>query len=81
MLDLVQSVEPGGVILDPFCGNATTGAACIQEGRLFLGFEIDPFWVAAGNKRLDRERERLGEVAPSAARVNEQAGLFAEVSR
>lgn len=31
--------EPGDLILDPFCGNATTGVAAIQAGRRFIGFE------------------------------------------
>ena len=31
--------EPGDLILDPFCGNATTGVAALQAGRRFLGFE------------------------------------------
>lgn len=31
--------EPADLVLDPFCGNATTGVAALQLGRRFLGFE------------------------------------------
>ena len=31
----------GGVVLDPFCGSGTTGAAAILTGRGFIGIEMD----------------------------------------
>lgn len=45
--------KPGDIVLDPFSGGAATGEACIQMGRLFLGFEIDKKWVDYGNDRLE----------------------------
>ena len=33
---------PGELVVDPFTGSGTTGAACLLEGRHFLGAEIDP---------------------------------------
>lgn len=33
--------EPGDLILDPFMGVASTGAAAIEIGRQFVGFELD----------------------------------------
>ena len=43
-LDLMQwlcrLITPkGGLILDPFCGSGTTGAACLLIGRRFIGIE------------------------------------------
>ena len=32
--------DPGDLVLDPFCGNATTGVAALQLGRRFLGWEL-----------------------------------------
>lgn len=32
----------GGTVLDPFAGSGTTGAVAIQEGRDFIGIEINP---------------------------------------
>jgi DNA modification methylase len=43
---------PGDLVLDPFCGVGSTGVAALQEGRRFLGFEIDPAFAAAAERRL-----------------------------
>lgn len=32
----------GETVLDPFMGSGTTGAACVSNGRKFVGVEIDP---------------------------------------
>jgi site-specific DNA-methyltransferase (adenine-specific) len=39
MREVVQIVERGGVVLDPFCGGGTTGVGALLEGRRFLGCE------------------------------------------
>ena len=41
------------VIVDPFMGSGTTGVACIQTGRSFIGVEIDPIHFATAVKRID----------------------------
>jgi site-specific DNA-methyltransferase (adenine-specific) len=33
--------NPGDVVLDPFMGSGTTGVACANTGRGFVGVEID----------------------------------------
>lgn len=45
------SVE-GATILDPFMGSGTTGVACVQLGRNFIGIEIDPTYYAIAEKRI-----------------------------
>jgi site-specific DNA-methyltransferase (adenine-specific) len=65
-LQLVSlSCPPGGLVLDPFCGAATTGLAAIQRGRRFLGFDLDPDAVDEGRQRLaaDADQLKLGEAA------------------
>lgn len=42
----------GGSVLDPFAGSGTTGAVCIEEGRGFIGIELNPSYVALAEKRL-----------------------------
>ncbi len=39
LIDLMTN--PGDTILDPFMGSGTTGVACVQTGRNFIGCEID----------------------------------------
>jgi len=42
----------GGTILDPFMGSGTTGVACVQTGRKFIGIEIDPGYFEIAKKRI-----------------------------
>lgn len=45
--------RPGDVVLDPFMGSGTTGIACVDEGRDFIGIEIDPAYYAMAQKRIE----------------------------
>lgn len=63
---------PGGLVLDPFAGSGTTGAAAILEGRRFVGSEIMPTYYKTAHKRLRaaingtlRIREDKPVVAPN----------------
>jgi len=50
---LVQRTSLDGfVVLDPFMGSGTTGVACAQLGRDFIGIEIDPGYFAIAEKRI-----------------------------
>jgi DNA modification methylase len=46
------TVPPGGVVLDPFAGSASTGAAAMLEGRQFLGIERETEYVSVARARL-----------------------------
>jgi site-specific DNA-methyltransferase (adenine-specific) len=56
---LVKLVTPeGGVVLDPFMGSGTTGVACANLGRRFVGIEREwPYMQIAGPRGSGRERE------------------------
>jgi DNA modification methylase len=43
---------PGGVVLDPFAGSASTGVAAVMEGRLFLGIEREAKYIDIACARL-----------------------------
>jgi DNA modification methylase len=43
---------PGGTVLDPFTGSGSTGAACVLEGRRFVGIERDGRYVPIASARL-----------------------------
>jgi DNA modification methylase len=43
---------PGGLVLDPFAGSGTTGAAAVLENRLFIGVEREPKYVDIACARI-----------------------------
>jgi len=49
---LRQMTKPNDIIFDPFMGSGTTGVACIQTGRRFIGIEIDPHYCEIAEKRI-----------------------------
>jgi modification methylase len=70
---LVATTDPGDVVLDPFFGTGTTGAAARRLGRRFIGIERDPAYRAAAARRiaavdpLDPTRSPSPPGAPSRA--------------
>lgn len=49
------SCPKGGVVLDPFFGSGTTAVAARANGRLCVGVEIDPAYVAIAAERLGQQ--------------------------
>lgn len=54
---------PGGLVLDPFAGSGTTGVACIQEGRDFIGIEREASYFDIAERRLAPAQPPLFAVA------------------
>ena len=53
MIELVYKfTDEGDTILDPFMGSGTTGVACVQTGRNFIGIEIDKGNYDIAEKRI-----------------------------
>jgi len=50
--------NPGDTILDPFMGSGTTGVACVQTGRNFIGIEIDPTYFAIAERRIAEAQQQ-----------------------
>lgn len=51
--DIIKNTtNAGDLILDPFIGSGTTGAAALLENRNFLGFEINADYCDYANKRI-----------------------------
>lgn len=46
-------------ILDPFMGSGTTGVACMNLGRKFIGIEIEPKYFAIACERIKAEQDQL----------------------
>ena len=49
---LENFTNEGDTILDPFMGSGTTGVACVQTGRNFIGIEIDKGYFDIASKRI-----------------------------
>ena len=54
-------------ILDPFMGSGTTGVACVNLGRKFIGIELEPKYFDIAYKRIEeayRQPRLFDEPAP-----------------
>ena len=76
------STRPGAVVLDCFSGSCSTGHACVNLGRDFIGIELCERWAATGRRRLELassgvKSRRIGAMVPDATEVKRQLGLFA----
>ena len=50
---LIQvSCKPGGTVLDCFMGSGSTGVACANTGRRFIGIEKDPHMFDVAKRRI-----------------------------
>jgi site-specific DNA-methyltransferase (adenine-specific) len=56
--------NPGDTVLDNCMGSGTTGVACINTGRSFIGIERDPAYFALAEKRI-AETQQAVAVAPA----------------
>lgn len=63
----------GDLVIDPFCGAATTGVAAVRLGRHFLGIEKNAEYAKRGRERIERDLLHSSE----AANKRGQQALFA----
>ncbi|MCQ4969230.1 DNA methyltransferase [Enterobacteriaceae bacterium DFI.7.85] len=59
MEKLTAPVAPGGKILDPFMGSASTGVAAIRRGCRFTGIEMSQQYFDISCERLEKEMAAL----------------------
>ncbi len=64
---LLACTKPGHVVLDPFFGTGTTGAAARRLGRHYIGIEQNPDYVRIA-------QERISKVIPTTAENLEVTG-------
>ena len=70
-----QLIEPcilagcpkGGVVLDPFSGSGTTGVVSINNGRNYIGIEINPAYIEMSRQRIENEcsKNRIKDKSPA----------------
>lgn len=57
---IVSWSNEGDTVLDCFMGSGSTGVACVNTGRNFIGIELDKDYFAIAKKRIE-EKEREHE--------------------
>ena len=50
---ILNSSAENDVVLDPFAGSGTTGVACVNTGRNFIGMELDPGYFEIASQRIN----------------------------
>jgi DNA modification methylase len=72
MMDLLGKCAPEWSILDPFMGSGTTGVACVNLGRRFIGIEIEPKYFDIACRRIEeayKQPRLFAEPAPKPQQV------------
>jgi len=58
---ILASVKPRGEVLDAFMGSGTTGVACANLGRSFIGIEREPKYFEIACRRIE-DAQRQGRL-------------------
>jgi SAM-dependent methyltransferase len=86
--NLLSSVDPEAIILDPFSGTATTGLVAAERGNQAFAFDINPFLIWLGNAKYrnypedcllnirTRVRQALNEYKSQVEQDNWQPQIF-----
>lgn len=67
---------PGDTILDPFMGSGTTGVACAQMGRSFIGIEIEPKYFDIACRRIEQAYRQADMFIPAPAPAARQEAMI-----
>ena len=52
---VLAGTEPGDIVLDPFNGSGTTGIVAMNNGRKYLGCELNPEYISIAEERIKKE--------------------------
>ena len=72
---LFKFTEPHQTIYDPFMGSGTTGVACMQTGRNFIGCELEPKYYSIAEKRIKSAALQPSLFTPSNNRLHLTGGI------
>lgn len=56
---VLENTNEGGTVFDPCFGSGTTGVACIETGRNFVGIEKDSNFYSLGRQRMESAAMRI----------------------
>jgi site-specific DNA-methyltransferase (adenine-specific) len=68
-------VPEAETILDPFMGSGTTGVACVNLGRKFIGIEIEPKYFDIACRRIEEAYKQPRLFAEPAPKPTQEALL------
>ncbi len=57
---IAAGCPPGGTVLDPFSGAATTGLAALQLGRSYVGIDVSAAFHDEAHERILLQMQQLG---------------------
>lgn len=57
--NLLAVCQAQGVVLDPFMGSGSTGVACVNTGRNFIGIELDPGYFETAKQRIEEAKKQV----------------------
>lgn len=73
MRKLVRNAsDVGKVVCDPYMGSGTTGLACVDSGRSFVGIERERKYFAIAKRRIEAELNRHPMFEPKPKIINRQ---------
>ena len=75
----LEQVQDVVTVCDPFMGSGTTGVACVQAGKVFIGIEREPKYFEIACKRIEhaveQQKQRLFDPGPEPAPKPEPQSL------
>jgi DNA modification methylase len=59
---ILAGTKEGDIVLDPFSGSGTTGAVALENGRNYIGLELNPEYANLSVNRIDQAAGMFGHV-------------------
>ena len=56
---IISWSNPGDTVLDPFMGSGTTGVACVNLNRNFIGIELDENYFKIAQDRIEEAKKNI----------------------
>ena len=72
LMEWTAGFVPGQQVLDPFMGSGTTGVACANLGREFIGIEREPKYFDIACRRIERAYAQGNLFEPEQAKPEQQ---------